>query len=96
MKPARKKLLDRQSKIQFLIRHRYGREPLMRLGHLSTVRDSLILDLLAKQAYKRMTIKECLEHPWFAKINVTNLPELRRQSRDGSSFKMYTITESEK
>jgi hypothetical protein len=40
-----------------------------------------------------MTIKEILEHPWFAKINMTNLPELRRQSKDGSQFKMYTITE---
>jgi hypothetical protein len=43
-----------------------------------------------------MTIKELLEHPWFAKINKTDLPELRRLNKEGSQFKMYTISESEK
>jgi hypothetical protein len=55
----------------------------------------LHLDLLSKQSTKRMTIKEVLEHAWFTKINMTNLPELRRQSKDGNMFKMYTITEPE-
>jgi hypothetical protein len=43
-----------------------------------------------------MNIRELLEHPWFAKINKTDLPELRKQSKDGSKFKMYAISETEK
>jgi serine/threonine protein kinase len=55
----------------------------------------LTLDLLSKNPTKRMTIKELLEHPWFAKINKTDLPELRRKSKDGNQFKMYTISEQQ-
>jgi serine/threonine protein kinase len=98
MKVVKEKLLDRLFMIQFLILVQFGKEHLLRLKSLLIVRFILTLDLLSKNPAKRMTIKELLEHPWFAKINKTDLPELRRKSRDNnhSMFKIYSITEQEK
>jgi hypothetical protein len=41
----------------------------------------------------RPTIKEVLEHPWLAKYNKTNLPEIRKKTSKNptrSLFEMYT------
>jgi len=47
---------------------------------------------LQKDPSKRFSIKEVLEHPWIQKYHGTNLPEIRRKSRDSTSsiFKMYS------
>jgi serine/threonine protein kinase len=49
-------------------------------------------NLLQKDPSKRMSIKEALEHPWIHKYSKTNLPEIRRQSKEakGPDFTIYS------
>ena len=50
--------------------------------------------MLKKDPKKRPNIKDLLEDPWIQKFNQSNLPELRKKSRDlkESEFKMYSST----
>jgi len=47
---------------------------------------------MQKEPTDRLTIRDILEHPWLQKYHKSNLPEMRRRSRDLSSsiFKMYS------
>lgn len=55
-------------------------------------------NLLQKEPTKRMTIKDALEHPWIQKHSKSNLPEIRRQSKEikKSDFTIYSSAELKK
>jgi serine/threonine protein kinase len=58
---------------------------------LSPEAKNFVDNLLNKDPYKRMTIKEVMEHPWLQKYNKnSNTFIKRKKSGDFSQFETYT------
>jgi serine/threonine protein kinase len=62
---------------------------------LSKEARDFVENLLDKDASKRMSIKECCDHPWIQKFHQSNIADIRKANKDNkvSTFKMYSTTE---
>ena len=65
--------------------------PIYKIGsvHISDEAKNFIQSLLIKDQYKRMSIKQALEHKWFQKYNKSYI-KYRSSYKKKDIFKLYT------
>lgn len=66
--------------------------------NLSSEAKSFVDKLLQKDPNKRMSIIECVDHPWIQKFNKSSIVDNRKASKDTkvSTFKLYSTTVEDK